>query len=128
MDFERQESRNLWGPLPPSANEVLLLWKPLYSIPGSCYFKDFSWFLQVFIRFHEISWISRVGGRETCGVFAAECHRSPAPSETFTRSQLAAISSICMDLHDLHRFQRVCKDCVGVLECTNCFVISVIFN
>ena len=24
----------------------------LYSIPGSCYFKDFSWFLQVFIRFH----------------------------------------------------------------------------
>ena len=78
----------------------------LYSIPGGCYFIDFSWFHQVFIRFHEISWISRVGGRETCGVFAAECHRGPAPSETFTRSQLAAISSMSVIVHDFHKFSK----------------------
>ena len=38
------------------------------------------------------------------GAFAAECGRGPAPLEIFTRSQLAAISSILIDSHDLHRF------------------------
>ena len=51
--------------------------------------------------FHEISWISGVGG------FAASaklCKRNDAPKETFTRSQLAAVSSIFMDFRGFHRF------------------------
>ena len=34
------------------------------------------------------------------------CRRGPAPIETFTRSQLAAISSIFIDFHDFHRFSE----------------------
>ena len=34
------------------------------------------------------------------------CQRGPAPIETFTRSQLPAISWISMDFHDFHRFSE----------------------
>ena len=54
-----------------------------------------------FMRFHEISWISGVGG------FAASatlCRRDDAPKETFTRSQLAAISSLLMNFQSSIRF------------------------
>ena len=54
-----------------------------------------------FMRFHEISWISGVGG------FAASatlCGRDVAHKETFNRSQLAAVSSIFIDFRGFHRF------------------------
>ena len=57
-----------------------------------------------FIRFHEISWISGVGG------FAASanvCHRDDASKETFTRFQLAAFSSIFMDFRGFHEILSI---------------------
>ena len=52
-----------------------------------------------FRGFHEISWLSGVGG------FAASadvCGRDVAPKETFTRFQLAAVSSIFIDFRGFH--------------------------
>ena len=46
------------------------------------------------------------GSRKPVGALAAECQRGPAPLETFTRSQLAAISPIFMDLYDFHGFSN----------------------
>ena len=41
------------------------------------------------------------------------CGRGPAPVETFTRSQLAAISSIFTDFYDFHRFSEDFMDFKG---------------
>ena len=97
----RVGGRETCGPLPPSANEVLLLQKPLYTrsqlVGISLIFMIFlvSW---DFMRFHGF----RASGVEKpVGAFAAECQRGPAPLETFTRSQVAAISSI---FHGFTRF------------------------
>ena len=54
-------------------------------------------FIEIFMDFrgfHEISCISGVGG---FAAFADVCGRNDAPEETFTRSQLAVVSSIFMD-------------------------------
>ena len=96
----RVGGRETCGPLPPSANEVLLLQKPLYSIAAGWHFIDFHDFLVSwdFMRFHGF----RASGVEKpVGAFAAECQRGPAPLETFTRSQVAAISKI---FHGFSRF------------------------
>ena len=45
--------------------------------------------------------------------FANEAKRGPAPLETFTRSQLAAISSIFKDFYDFHRFPKDFTDFRG---------------
>ena len=97
----RVRGRETCGPLPPSANEVLLLQKPLYSIAAGWHFIDFHDFFG-FMGFHEISWISSVRSRETCGGL---CRRVPTRSCSFgnlyTRSQVAAISKI---FHGFSRF------------------------
>ena len=40
------------------------------------------------------------------GAFANEAKRGLDPSETFTRSQLVAISMIFKDFHDFHQFSE----------------------
>ena len=65
--------------------------------------RDSSWLL-----FRRFSWISRFAEdfmdfsgrrfRTKC----SECKQGPAPNETFTRSQLAAIASIFKDFLDFH--------------------------
>jgi len=63
---------------------------------------DFLNFVGVCIRFHRFQWSWRspgVGCLTSCCIL---CKRNDAPIETFTRSQLAAISSIFIDFWRFH--------------------------
>ena len=101
MEFESQGSRNLWAVAAecqrgPAPSETFI-----YSIAAGWHSIDFHDFFG-FMGFHEISWISSVRSRETCGGL---CRRVPTRSCSFgnlyTRSQVAAISKI---FHGFSRF------------------------
>ena len=62
-------------------------------------FHDFHTFSEDFMRLHGFQG-SEVWKRSNV------CCRGPAPIETFTRSQLAAISWIFMDFYDFHKFSK----------------------
>ena len=81
---------NVKGPVPAFADEMLPLKKPLRD-PSWLLFHRFLWISYYFIRYHGFPTISSVQCQQACaGLFG----RDAAPKENFTRSQLAAISSI----------------------------------
>ena len=68
-----------------------------------------SWISMDFHDFHRFSEdVMRFYGFQGSEVWKRSdvCRRGPAPIETFTRSQLPAISWISMDFHDFHRFSE----------------------
>jgi len=110
MEFESRGSRNLWAVAAecqrgPAPSETFI-----YSIAAGWHFIDFHDFFG-FMGFHEISWISSVRSRETCGGL---CRRVPTRSCSFgnlyTRSQVAAISKI---FHGFSRFSLDFMDFEG---------------
>ena len=73
------------------ANGMMALKKPLLD-PSWLLFQRFSWIS--FLKFHRFLGISGARGSQPVPTF---CKRNDAPKETFTRSQLAAISLIFID-------------------------------
>ena len=79
----------------------------------------FSWISDDFMRFHgfpRITWISedfinfyRFRGPRL-PTLSNVCHRDAAPKETFTRSQLAVISSIFIDFRRFHEISWISTD------------------
>ena len=85
---------------------MLPLKKPLLD-PSWLLFHRFSWISEDFMRFYGFPWISRDFmdfHRFRCPRSQDVCKRNDSLKETFTRSQLAAVSSIFMDFRGFHRF------------------------